>query len=164
MTRDTVAWNIFIRKRYVGIFAIYSPRLSHITVLWNWRKRGYPAGLFIKEILLAIAQESVSLAVYPYDVCKNHRIHIHKTFKGIVQRGKCFMGWFFGFKLCQKLFVDDIQLITKLESNVKGALMSIFDKLLLRKTSHYRNRQWQTQEYCTSGTFIAQSLWYCLSR
>ena len=51
------------------------------------------------------------------------------------------MGWFFGFKLCQKLFVDDIQLITKLESNVKGALMSIFDKLLLRETSHYRNRQ-----------------------
>ena len=60
-----------------------------------------PLALFIKKILLAIAQESVSLAVYPYDVCKNHRIHIHKAFTRIVQRGKCFMGWFFGFKLCQ---------------------------------------------------------------
>ena len=33
----------------------------------------------------------------------------------------------------QKLFVDGIQLITKLKSNMKGALMSVSDKLLLRK-------------------------------
>ena len=44
------------------------------------------------------------------------------------------MGWFFGFKLhFQRLFVDGIQLITKLKSNMKGALMSVSDKLLLRK-------------------------------
>src|SRR3712207_8352021 len=30
-------------------------------------------------------------------------------------------------------FVDGIQLITKLKSNMKGALMSVSDKLLLRK-------------------------------
>ena len=109
--------------------------------------------------------------------------HMHKTFKGIAQRGKCSMGWFFGFKLhliCnekgellnfmitpgevddrkaleykafvkfiygklvgdkgyigkrlfERLFVDGIQLITKLKSNMKGALMSVSDKLLLRK-------------------------------
>ena len=35
----------------------------------------------------------------PLRVCKNQRIHIHKTFKGIARRGKCSMGWFFGFKL-----------------------------------------------------------------
>ena len=35
----------------------------------------------------------------PLRVCRNQRIHIHKTFKGIAQRGKCSMGWFFGFKL-----------------------------------------------------------------
>ena len=35
--------------------------------------------------------------------------------------------------LFQKLFVDGIQLITKLKSNMKGALMSVSDKLLLRK-------------------------------
>ena len=32
-----------------------------------------------------------------------------------------------------KLFVDGIQLITKLKSNMKGAMMSVSDKLLLRK-------------------------------
>ena len=36
--------------------------------------------------------------LFPEVVCKNQRIHIHKTFKGIAQRGKCSMGWFFGFK------------------------------------------------------------------
>lgn len=34
----------------------------------------------------------------PLRVCKNQRVHIHKTFKGIVQKGKYFMGWLFGFK------------------------------------------------------------------
>ena len=35
--------------------------------------------------------------------------------------------------LFQRLFVDGIQLITKLKSNMKGALMSLTDKLLHRK-------------------------------
>jgi len=35
--------------------------------------------------------------------------------------------------LFERLFVDGIQLITKLKSNMKGALMSVSDKLLLRK-------------------------------
>ena len=35
--------------------------------------------------------------------------------------------------LFERLFVDGIQLITKLKNNMKGALMSVSDKLLLRK-------------------------------
>ena len=35
--------------------------------------------------------------------------------------------------LFHKLFVDGIQLITKLKSNMKGAMMSVTDKVLLRK-------------------------------
>ena len=35
--------------------------------------------------------------------------------------------------LFRRLFVDGIQLITKLKSNMKGALMSVSDRLLLRK-------------------------------
>ena len=119
----------------------------------------------------------------PLRVCRTQRIHIHKTFKGIAQRGKCSMGWFFSFKLhliCNekgellnfmitpgdiddrkpleykafvdfiygklvgdkgyisknlfnRLFVDGIQLITKLKSNMKGSIMRISDRLLLRK-------------------------------
>ncbi len=35
----------------------------------------------------------------PIAVCKNIRIPRHKVFNGIAKRGKCSMGWFFGFKL-----------------------------------------------------------------
>jgi hypothetical protein len=35
----------------------------------------------------------------PLRVCHNRRIHSHKTFKGIAQRGQCSIGWFYGFKL-----------------------------------------------------------------
>ena len=142
-----------------------------------------PLALFIKKVLLGKCTGISFVDSTPLRVCRNHRIHIHKVFKGIAQRGKCSMGWFFGFKLhliCnekgevlnfiitpgdvddrkpleykafvefiygklvgdkgyigknlfQRLFVDGIQLITKLKSNMKGALMSVSDKLLLRK-------------------------------
>lgn len=142
-----------------------------------------PLALFIKKVLLGKCTGISFVDSTPLRVCRNQRIHIHKVFKGIAQRGKCSMGWFFGFKLhliCnekgevlnfiitpgdvddrkpleykafvefiygklvgdkgyigknlfQRLFVDGIQLITKLKSNMKGALMSVTDKLLLRK-------------------------------
>ena len=40
---------------------------------------------------------------------------------------------YIGKNLFQRLFVDGIQLITKLKSNMKGALMKVSDKILLRK-------------------------------
>ena len=142
-----------------------------------------PLALFIKIVLLGKCTGISFVDSTPIRVCRNQRIHIHRTFKGIAQRGKCSMGWFFGFKLhliCnekgellnfmitpgdiddrepskynafveflygklvgdkgyigkelfQRLFVNGIQLITKLKSNMKGALMSVSDKLLLRK-------------------------------
>ena len=142
-----------------------------------------PLALFIKKVLLGKCTGISFVDSTPLRVCRNQRIHIHKVFNGIAQRGKCSMGWFFGFKLhliCnekgeilnfmitpgdvddrkpleykafvefiygklvgdkgyigknlfQRLFVDGIQLITKLKSNMRGALMSVSDKLLLRK-------------------------------
>ena len=142
-----------------------------------------PLSLFIKKVLLGKCTGISFVDSTPLRVCKNQRIHIHKTFKGIAQRGKCSMGWFFVFKLhliCnekgellnfmitpgdvddrkpldhkafveflygklvgdkgyigkelfQRLFVDGIQLITKLKSNMKGALMTVSDRVLLRK-------------------------------
>ena len=38
-------------------------------------------------------------------VCHNPRIHQHKTFKEVAQRGFCSIGWFFGFKL--HLIIND---------------------------------------------------------
>ena len=147
------------------------------------REVAIPLVLFIKKVLLGKCTGISFVDSTPLRVCKNQRIHIHRTFKGIAQRGKYSMGWFFGFKLhliCnekgevlnfmitpgdvddrkpleykafveflygklvgdkgyigkeifQRLFVDGIQLITKLKSNMKGALMSMSDRLLTRK-------------------------------
>ena len=41
----------------------------------------------------------------PISVCHNRRIRRNKVFKGVAERGKCSMGWFFGFKL--HLIVND---------------------------------------------------------
>jgi hypothetical protein len=119
-------------------------------------------------------------------VCKNQRIHQHRQFKDIAQRGYTSAGWFFGFKLhlvisdkgeiisfklsrgnvadnnenllmslCkdlfgklygdkgylvkqsvfEKLFFDGVQLITKIKRNMKNKLMSVYDKIMLRKRS-----------------------------
>ena len=46
-------------------------------------------------------------------VCKNQRINKHKVFKGIAERGKSSMGWFYGFKL-------------HLVCNEKGELLSFY--------------------------------------
>lgn len=42
----------------------------------------------------------------PLRVCGNKRIFNHKVFDGIAKKGKCSMGWFFGFKL--HLIVNDM--------------------------------------------------------
>jgi len=116
------------------------------------------------------------------EVCDPHRIHNHKVFEGVAERGKGSMGWFYGLKLhlvindrgellacqitpgnvddrkpvpvlCKRLFgkliadrgyisqplfeqlleTFNVQLITRLRKNMKNRLMSMFDKLLLRK-------------------------------
>jgi hypothetical protein len=36
---------------------------------------------------------------FPLTVCHNKRIYSHKTFRGIAQRGKTSIGWFYGFKV-----------------------------------------------------------------
>ncbi|MDR2781679.1 MAG: IS982 family transposase [Holosporaceae bacterium] len=41
----------------------------------------------------------------PVRVCNNKRIFNHKVFKGIAERGKSTVGWFFGFKL--HLVIDE---------------------------------------------------------
>lgn len=121
----------------------------------------------------------------PLVSCHIKRAHMHRTMKGWAAKGKCTMGWFYGFKLhlvindkgeiiqwqltpgntddreplkdkCfteklfgklfadrgyishtlfEKLFIDDIHLVTKIKKNMKNSLMNLHDKLMLRKRS-----------------------------
>ena len=133
--------------------------------------------IFIKEVLSGTCTGISFVDSTPLRVCRNQRILI------LAERGKCSMGWFFGFKLhliindkgeilnfmftpgnvddreplkqkrflrnikgklCadkgyigqalfENLFLDGIQLITKVKNNMKNSLMSVADKILLRK-------------------------------
>ena len=53
--------------------------------------------------------------------------------------------------LFERLFVDGIQLVTKLKSNMKGAMMSVSDRPLLRETVND-----DLKKHCTSRTFQTQ--------
>ena len=142
-------------------------------------------GSFIKVCLMVQCSGISFIDSTPLRVCRNQRILQHKVFKDLAQRGKCSMGWFYGFKLhliineCgeiinfmitpgnvddreplnnekfvesltgklfadrgyigknlfENLFIDGIQLITKLKKGMKNMLMSQEDKVLLRKRS-----------------------------
>ena len=177
-----------LKHFYLQDICVHRRHLFHRLVSYNRfveleKEVALPLALFVKKVLRGKCTGISFVDSTPLRVCKNQRIHIHRVFKGIATRGKCSMGWFFGFKLhvvcnergellnfcitpgdtddrkplenkrflaeiygklvgdkgyiCQKLFehlfVDGIQLITKLKNNMKGALMSVADKILLRK-------------------------------
>ena len=142
-----------------------------------------PMTIFIKKVLLRTCTGISFVDSTPLRVCRNQRILIHKTFEGLAERGRCSVGWFFGFKLhliindkgeilnfmftpgnvddreplkqgkflenikgklCadkgyigqalfENPFLNGIQLVTKVKNNMKNSLMSIADKILLRK-------------------------------
>ena len=64
-----------------------------------------PMIIFIKKVLLGTCTGISFVDSTPLRVCRNQRILIHKTFEGLAERGKCSMGWFFGFKL--HLIIND---------------------------------------------------------
>jgi hypothetical protein len=142
-----------------------------------------PMVLYLKTCRMANCTGISFIDSTPIRVCHNRRIHNHKVFSGIAERGHCSIGWFFGFKLhnvindkgeiidfvitqgnvddrhpllssnmlknvwgklfgdkgylsqklFETLFVDGIHLITKIRSNMKNSLMSLSDKIILRK-------------------------------
>ena len=60
---------------------------------------------FIKQVLLRECTGISFVDSTPLRVCRNQCILIHRTFEGLASRGKCSMGWFFGFKL--HLIIND---------------------------------------------------------
>jgi transposase len=67
-------------------FVEWIPRSVDVLILYLLSKRGSVTGISFVD--------STSLAV-----CRNQRILQHKVFRGLADRGKTSMGWFYGFKL-----------------------------------------------------------------
>ena len=162
---------------------LFSKLLSYNRFVELEKEVLFPMTIFVKEVLLGKCTGLSFVDSTPLRVCRNQRIHCHKVFKGIAMRGKCSLGWFFGFKLhliinekgevlnfmftpgdvddreplkmenfveviygklvgdkgyiskdlFSELFINGIQLVTKLKNNMKNCLMSVSDKVLLRK-------------------------------
>lgn len=64
-----------------------------------------PLTISIKKLLLGTCTGISFADSTPLHVCRNQRILIHKTFEGLAERGKCSMGWLFGFEL--HLIIND---------------------------------------------------------
>ena len=64
-----------------------------------------PLTLYLRCACLGTCTGITSIDSTTLAVCKNPRIHHHKTFAGLARRGKTSTGWFYGFKL--HLVVND---------------------------------------------------------
>lgn len=64
-----------------------------------------PLAIYLKKRTLGQCTGISFIDSTPLRVCHNRRIHSHKVFKGIAERGHCSIGWFFGFKL--HLIIND---------------------------------------------------------
>lgn len=58
-----------------------------------------PLAIYLKTFGLAHCTGISFVDSTPLRVCNRRRIHQHKTFIDIAQRGQCSLGWFYGFKL-----------------------------------------------------------------
>jgi hypothetical protein len=80
--------NLVTYERFVALMpSVFGPLSAYLKSLYG-KCRGIS---FIDSTALA--------------VCDNHRIHNHKVFEGVAERGKGSMGWFYGLKL--HLVVND---------------------------------------------------------
>ena len=170
--------HFYQKKIYKDMRHIFPKIVSYNRFVELEKEVVIPLTPFIKKVLCGKYTSIFFIDSTPLRICKNQKTHIHKTFKGITQSGKCPMGWFSGFmlhliynehgellnfviipgnvdyrkhleykafmefihgklvgdkeyisnNLFERLFVDGIQLITKLKSNIKGALMSFSSK------------------------------------
>lgn len=64
-----------------------------------------PMMLFLKNRCLGQSQGINFIDSTHIKVCHNRRIHNHKVFASVAERGQCSIGWFYGFKL--HLIIND---------------------------------------------------------
>jgi len=98
--------HFYLEKVCKQLRHLFPKVVSYNRIVELEREVAVPLTLFIKKVLLGKCTGISFVDSTPLRVCKN---------------------------IFQRLFVDGIQFITKLKSNMKGALMSVSDRLLLRK-------------------------------
>lgn len=89
----------YLQHVKVNLRHVFSRLVSYNRFVELEKNGSLPLTIFIKKILLGKCTGISIVDSIPLRVCRNQRILMHKVFKGIAARGKCSMGWVFGFKL-----------------------------------------------------------------
>ena len=111
-----------------------------------------PLLVFLRRCRLRSSQGIAFVDSTALKVCHNRRIHAHKTFRGIAQRGKTSMGWFYGFKL--HLIVNhqgDLVSVMLTAGNVDDRNLSLMQRL----TQHVVGKLFGDRGYISGKLFKA---------
>lgn len=92
------------KEFYLGYVAKYLQKefpnlVSYNRMIELKRDSFMPLAIYLKVCGLDHCTGISFIDSTPLRVCNRRRIHQHKTFKDIAQRGQCSLGWFYGFKL-----------------------------------------------------------------
>ena len=92
------------KKYYINYVCVYLKEYFPKTLSYNrfvevMQMTIAPLLLYLMNIGLGKCSGVSFIDSTPIKVCHNKRIYSHKVFKGIAQRGKSSVGWFYGFKL-----------------------------------------------------------------
>ena len=98
---------------YVHLIDLFPDLVSYQRFVALKKKVAVPLMIFLKTKGLGKCRGISFIDSTHLKVCHNRRIHQHKTFKEVAERGFCSIGWFFGFKL--HLIIND-----------KGEIISLF--------------------------------------
>ena len=79
--------HFFLEKVCKRLCHLFPEVVSYNRMVELEREVAVPLTLFIKKVLLGKCTGISFVDSTPLRVCKNQRIHIHKVFKGIAQRG-----------------------------------------------------------------------------
>lgn len=91
--------HLYLNEVYKNMTDLFPHTVSYNRFVELERKVAVPFILFVKKCCLGGCTGISFVDSTALRVCKNQRIHLHRVFKGLAQRGQCSMGWFYGFKL-----------------------------------------------------------------
>lgn len=92
----------YISPYYKGLF----PKLVSYNRFVELQQRvAVPMMMFLKQNCLGRSRGINFIDSTHIKVCHNRRIHNHKVFSAVAERGQCSIGWFYGFKL--HLIIND---------------------------------------------------------
>ena len=85
--------HFYLEKVCKHLRGLFPKIVSYICFVELERDVAVPLALFIEKVLLGKCTGISFVDSTPLRVCRNQRIHIHKTFKGIAQRGGGNVRW-----------------------------------------------------------------------